>query len=191
LSQAYNALRPIIESCDLIDLFANDPEQAKKWVTTERPHREFVPADVRELLGRDRYDPIYSFVSKAGAHPRFLGAQMSGGVVLDPDEPTNQTAMFRVGPIWPEHHATLTIWPFAFWLAVATATRAAHLIPLTPQPRAAERHGAIEFRECIDASESGTVLAIAQLPIPPEFDPREEFENVRASARSHLDSLEL
>ena len=189
LSQAYNALRPVLESCDLIDLFASEPGKAEQWATTENAHRDFRPADVRALLGKHRYDPMYGHVSEAGSHPRFLGAQMSGGFTVDPRNREDRTAMFRVGPMWPEHPATLTIWPFAFWLATATASSAVHLIPLTTDPRAAERCWAREFLECVEASKSGTALAVALLPAPPEFDPFEEFENIRSTVLAHLDSL--
>ena len=116
LPQAHSVLRPVIDSCDLMDLFAGHPDQAEKWVTTDRPWVDFAPATVRKLLGREKLDPVHSYFSEAGSHPRFEGARISGGLVINPEDPTDQTALFQVGPIWPEHPATLLIWPsFSCW----------------------------------------------------------------------------
>jgi hypothetical protein len=62
-------LRPVIDSCDLIDLFAEFPEQAVRWVNTDKAHIDFAPSSVRKLLGRDRFDPVHSYFSESGSHP--------------------------------------------------------------------------------------------------------------------------
>ena len=78
---------------------------------------------------------MHSYFSEAGSHPRFQGARISGGLVINPDDPTDQTALFQVGPIWPEHPWTLLIWPFIFLLAAETANCGAHLVPLVDGER--------------------------------------------------------
>src|SRR4051812_31794524 len=40
-AQSYGVMRPIFEALDLLDLFAQDPEEAVKWATTDKAFREF------------------------------------------------------------------------------------------------------------------------------------------------------
>jgi hypothetical protein len=163
LPQAYSVLRPVIDSCDLIELFARSPEQAKRWITTDKGHIEFAPAVVRKLLGRARLDPLHSYFSESGSHPRFRGAQLSGGMVVDLDAPDEQTAVFQVGPLWSEEPSTLHIWLFTFLLAVQTALCGHHLALLMDDARRAEVFWLHAFLECVNASEDGTRLVLAEL----------------------------
>jgi hypothetical protein len=190
LPQANSLLRTIIDSCDLIDLFADDPAQAEKWVTTDQPHIDFSPARVRTLLGQARYNAVHGYLSEAGSHPRFLGARLSGAFTVDPEDPDQQIATFRIGPMWPEHPATLTIWHFAFWLAVCAANRAGHLVSLTEDPHAAEHMWLRLFLDCIDASEAGVALVNAILGPPPDLDTKDLYADVRAQVLSHLSTFE-
>ncbi len=66
LPQAHSVFRPVIDSCDLMDLFADSPEQAEKWITTDRAQFDFAPSAVRQLLGRDKFDPIHGYFSESG-----------------------------------------------------------------------------------------------------------------------------
>lgn len=195
LPQGHSVLRPVIDSCDLLDLFAEQPEQAKKWITTDRPWVDFAPATVRERLGRDRLDPVHSYFSEAGSHPRFQGARISGGLVINPEDPTDQTALFQVGPIWPEHPWTLLIWPFIFLLAAETANCGAHLVPLVDGERTtAELFWLRAFLDCINAGSDGAELALAELGQLPTGSPSyqemlEPYAQMRAAAEYRIAEL--
>ena len=155
LTQAHSVLRPVIDSCHLMDLFAACPEQAAKWVTTDRPWVDFAPTTVRKLQAA-RDGPVHSYFSEAGSHPRFEGARISGGLAVNRQDPTDQTALFQMGPIWPEHPATLLIWPFVFLLTAETAKCGAHLVPLVDGERAAaELFWLRAFVDCIDGALMG------------------------------------
>src|SRR5215218_46312 len=60
MPRAYSVLRPVLDSCDLIELFGQDPEQATLWTVTEKAYSGFAPARVRKLIGRDKLDPVHS-----------------------------------------------------------------------------------------------------------------------------------
>jgi hypothetical protein len=197
LPQAHSVLRPVIDSCDLMDLFADSPEQAERWVSTDKAHIDFAPAAVRKLLGRDKFDPVHSYFSESGSHPRIAGAKLSGALVVSPLDPDEQTAIFRVGPLWPEHPSTLLVWPFIFLLTVKTAECGARLIPLVDTERqAAERFWLHAFLECVNASDDGAGLALAQLGEPlagiPESraELREPYVEMRAAAEARLAEFE-
>lgn len=200
MPQAHSLLRPVIDSCDLMDLFAASPEQAEKWINTERAHVDFAPAAVRTLLGRARFDPIHSYFSESGSHPRFAGAQLSGGMAISPDDPNDRTAVFQVGPIWPEHPSTLLMWGFIFKLTTDVARCGVHLVPLVDgERRAAELFWLGAFLDCVNASEDGTELALDQVADPPPDSPirppyteiREPYAEMRAKAEVRLAELRL
>ena len=195
LPQAHSVLRPVIDSCDLMDLFAEHPEQAEKWVTTDQPWIDFAPRTVRKRLGREKLDPVHSYFSEAGSHPRFEGARISGGLAINPEDPTDQTALFQVGPIWPEHPATLLIWPFIFLLAVDAAKCGAHLVQLVAgEHTAAEVFWLRAFLDCINAGDIGAELALTELGELPAGSPsytemREPYAQTRAAAERRIAEL--
>lgn len=190
LPQAHSVLRVVIDSCDLLDLFAQAPDQAEKWWTTEKGHVDFAPWKVRDLLGRDNRDPIHSYFSESGSHPRFAGARLSGGMATNPDDPMDMTAQFQVGPIWAEHPGTLLIWPFAFLLAARTAKCGSYLVPLVTDERgAAERFFLRAFLECVNACEEGTDVVLHELGEAPA-ELAAPYTTMRASAEAMLAELE-
>lgn len=160
LPQAYAVLRPVLDSTDLIALFAQDPEEATLWTTTQRAHVDFAPATVRTKLGRERYDEVHGHFSESGSHPRFAGAQISGAMQVNRDNTEDKTAWFMIGPMWPEHHSTLLIWPFAFNLALQLAGACQHIPPLAEDPASAERTWLHAYLECLDAARRGTAGAL-------------------------------
>ena len=190
LSQAYSVLRPVIDSCDLIELFAQDPEQATLWTVTEKAHIEFAPTRVRKLIGREKLDPVHSHFSESGSHPRFTGARLSGGMRVAVDDPEDRTAFLRIGPMWPEHFATLLIWPFTFQLAVQLAGYGHHLIPLADDPKVAEVEWRRRYIASIDAATSGTTLVLDLLGEPADSETRKLWSDGRAVAQGRLDQLE-
>ena len=72
--QMASVVRPALESLNLIELFARNPEAADRW-TRGRNIPEFRPARVRDALGIGA-DEVYSWLSEA-SHPRFAGFQMT------------------------------------------------------------------------------------------------------------------
>jgi hypothetical protein len=77
--QMYSLVRPVLESINLIELFAQEPEAAAAWA--EGKYREFTPAKVRERLGLGD-DPVYSWMAEH-SHPRFAGFQLTTYLVTD------------------------------------------------------------------------------------------------------------
>lgn len=80
INQAYTHIRTIHELLEKIQLFHEQPEWAELWSSTEPKDkkkilRELSPASVREKLGKQRFDPIYSMFSELGPHGTFRGIQ--------------------------------------------------------------------------------------------------------------------
>ena len=77
--QMSSLVRPAIESINLVELFAREPEMAASWA--EGNHPEFTPAKVRERLDLSE-DSLYSWAA-AHSHPRFAGFQLTTYLVTD------------------------------------------------------------------------------------------------------------
>jgi hypothetical protein len=65
------------ENCELLDLFAADPDAASRWMETETPGKEFSPRAVREQLGQKGPEETYGHLSEIGTHPRLAGMPVS------------------------------------------------------------------------------------------------------------------
>lgn len=78
--QMYSLVRPVIESINLIELFAARPELATEWAQGD--HQQFKPANVRRLLGLGN-DPVYAWMCEH-SHPRFAGFRLTTYLVTDP-----------------------------------------------------------------------------------------------------------
>lgn len=76
LNQAYNAVRAAYESIDLAELVIKDPAEAARWVNTDEGYKEFAAGRVRERIGRESFDEMYSHYSEL-AHPRFEGSKLN------------------------------------------------------------------------------------------------------------------
>jgi len=125
--QAYSVMRPALDACDLIELFAADDGEASTWVMTEEGHKHFMPGQVRKRLGQKGHDPVHSHFSESGGHPRFAGAGLSGGMRVATDDPNDRTAILCIGPMWPEHPSVLFGWLFASNALGLLAFKARHL----------------------------------------------------------------
>ena len=189
LPQAYGVLRPALDSADLVELFARDPEAATKWTTTESAHRDFAPSTVRKLLGRERFDPVHGYFSEHGSHPRFAGAQISGGMRIGADNPDDKTALLRIGPMWPEHPSSLLVWGFAFNLALHVATRGQHLAPLTADEQGARLIWLREYVVCVDAVQTGISIVLDQLGEGADSPLRSNYNSAREAASALLADL--
>jgi hypothetical protein len=125
--QAYSVMRPVLDACDLIELFVRDAKEASLWVTTTEGHKHFTPAQVRTRLGQERHDPIHGHFSESGSHPRFAGAQLSGGMRAALDDADDPVAILRIGPMFVEDAGALFAWLFAFNTLNKLAFKAQHL----------------------------------------------------------------
>jgi hypothetical protein len=95
-NQAYGTMRTAYETLDLVELFAKDAQQAKLWVNTEQGHIDFRPSAVREQLGKEKHDAVYSQLSEL-AHPRFAASKLSSfGKRKEGSD--DLTVLVRVGP---------------------------------------------------------------------------------------------
>ena len=126
-AQAYTVMRPVLEGCDLIELFARDAGEATTWVTTEEGHKHFMPAHVRQRLGQERHDPVHSHFTKSGSHPRFAAARLSGVMKVTVDDPSERVAAMWIGPTWEGDAGVLFGWLFACNTLSALAFKARHL----------------------------------------------------------------
>jgi hypothetical protein len=190
MPQAYSVLRPVLDSCDLIELFGQDPEQATLWTVTEKAYTDFAPARVRKLIGRDKLDPVHSHFSESGSHPRFAGARLSGGMRVAADNPEDRMAMLRIGPTWPEDVGTLLIWPFTFQLAVQLASYGYYLGPLADDAKAAEIAWLHCYIAAIDSATTGTTIVLDLLGEPSDSETRTMWPEGRAAGQSRLDDLQ-
>jgi len=68
-----------MESINLVELFAQDPEAADRWAAGE--FEEFMPGKVRKRLGIGK-DAVYSWMCEH-SHPRFAGFQLTTYLVTD------------------------------------------------------------------------------------------------------------
>ena len=78
INQAYSHIRTVHEHLDKIELFRTKPEWFKVWCSKddEKIRKELSPAGVRKKIGKERYDPKYSFFSELGPHGTFKAVQM-------------------------------------------------------------------------------------------------------------------
>jgi hypothetical protein len=153
LQQAHSVARPVLESIDLIDLFAEEPMLAERWVNAEKPGKEFSPRQVREKLGRTPEDAeVYGHFSEVGPHPRFAGANLAGGMIPgEGDEPG--TALIRIGPYFPDHPRSLHIYLWSLHTLGALAFRARHLELISDSVSAEDWRQ--RYREVIKALSTG------------------------------------
>lgn len=78
INQAYSHVRTVYEHLDKIELFRTKPEWFKVWCSKddEKIRKELSPAGVRKKLGKEKYDPKYSFFSELGPHGTFKAVQV-------------------------------------------------------------------------------------------------------------------
>jgi hypothetical protein len=147
--QTYSVIRPVVESINLVELFAQDPDRAREW--SEGEHRQFSPAKVREALGQGD-DEIYSFMCSM-SHPRWAGTRASTyrrsdgqGVMLTGGLPLDHPFVFLAGTK-----------PFYLLCGVALA---AQYCPVRPE--VALRWAAM-LREVVERAVVGPTLGLCSL----------------------------
>jgi len=87
INQAYSHIRSIYEMLDKIELFDREPKWAKLWMSKDPKDKkkiihELSPSSVREKLGRDRYDKLYSMFSELGPHGTFTAVQQRSAIKM-------------------------------------------------------------------------------------------------------------
>lgn len=96
-AQAYNHLRTILETLDRIELFVKQPEAVAVWAGDDkkRIRNEFTPAKIRERLGKEKFDPIYGYLSENGTHPTF--DMFRGRAVRNANPDSREARVFVAG----------------------------------------------------------------------------------------------
>lgn len=104
ISQAYATLRPILESCDLFDLFEKEPNLAKIWATGSYKEQETLrPSKVRKSLGRPTYNEIYSHFCESGSHPSFASTRSMVAQKANTNKSTTPEVTMWIGGVIFEH----------------------------------------------------------------------------------------
>jgi hypothetical protein len=132
LQQAYETLRPVHESCDLLELFAREPGEASRWINAEELGAKFQPSKVRKELGSPREKAeVYGHLSEMGTHPRFAGSRLSGLMRVVKTEPADRQVVLRMGPFFPEHPAAVHVYGFIFEAVIGLGFKLRHLDEVT------------------------------------------------------------
>lgn len=118
VNQSYSHMRTIFESLDKIVLFNEQSEWAELWASDDPDDKkkiiwELSPASVREKLGRDRYDPLYSMFSELGPHGTFTGIQARSARKIDNESNERPKIYLWVGGCPFEHN---DVWLNSFLL---------------------------------------------------------------------------
>jgi hypothetical protein len=76
-TQAYAHIRMAYEHLDFIRLFREQPQWVAVWSgsDTKKIVHELSPGAVREKLGKNKFDPLYSSFTQLGDHASFAGLQ--------------------------------------------------------------------------------------------------------------------
>lgn len=164
LNQAYNAMRQGYESCELVELLAGDEDEARNWVHSKEPWKEFAPGRVRQALGKDKVDDAYSHMSEL-AHPRFAASQLTSFAKQPTGEqpqedPEVLQVVLRIGPFLIDEHPAVAHAAALLTIVIGLlGLRFSHLVLL----------GALDERtwqEALEASveaQKGYVEAVAEL----------------------------
>jgi hypothetical protein len=111
VNQFYSVTRPIFETLELIELFQKDESLADMWSNDpDKFKKKYTPANIREKIGRDRFDPEYSLFCQFGSHPTFDG--MKSNVYMLKNE-TNEKTTLKI-TLGPTNLFIPAILPFAF-----------------------------------------------------------------------------
>ncbi|OGG62300.1 hypothetical protein A2952_00400 [Candidatus Kaiserbacteria bacterium RIFCSPLOWO2_01_FULL_59_34] len=99
--QVLSHVRAVYEIKDKIELFSSQPEHLQLWASddpndAENVRREYSAAGVRKKLGKERYDPVYSFLSEMGTHSTMKYVQSK--ILLH--KPQDSEPLKREAKIW-------------------------------------------------------------------------------------------
>ena len=113
--QANAHLRTVLETLDRVELFLSKPEWIGVWANGDwrTIQEELGPSAVRKKLGRDRFDPLYGYLSNNGTHASFDTFRTRAYQEVDS---SNQARVFVGGT--PFEH--LQIFHFHFSIVVSS-----------------------------------------------------------------------
>lgn len=95
--QARGHLRTVHEIAEKVELFIQDPKWIKAWASDDyRQRRKVAPAEVRDLLGRGRHDPLYEHLCD-GAHYTFRAFQSRVKWKVPVDDPEKKRLVVMTG----------------------------------------------------------------------------------------------
>ncbi len=121
LQQAYTVLRPVLENCDLLELFYREPREALLWLESDKPGRLFRPGEVRKRVEAPTEDgDAYGYLSELGSHPRAAGSRIASVFHLS-DTGLLERVESRIGPFLLSDPATVEIYLWIFQVLVRFA----------------------------------------------------------------------
>ena len=121
LQQAYTVLRPVLENCDLLELFYREPGEALLWLESAEPGRLFRPGDVRKRVEAPSEDgDAYGYLSELGSHPRAAGSRIASVFHLS-NQGSLERVESRIGPFLLSDPATVEIYIWVFQVLVRFA----------------------------------------------------------------------
>jgi hypothetical protein len=126
LQQVHTLVRPVHESCDLIEMFAQHPEEATRWVQSETQGFKGHTVRNRILEPPESLD-VYRHLSERGPHPRFVGSQISTAFRVSNDDPSNRQLVTRVGAFFDWHPSTVLVYTWVFDAVTRLALKTRHL----------------------------------------------------------------
>lgn len=99
--QVLSHVRTVYEIKDKIELFSSKPEHLQLWASDDpkdqkKIREEYSPSAVRKKIGKESYDPVYSFLSEMGTHTTMKYIQ-SKVMLRKPEDPTS---LKREARIW-------------------------------------------------------------------------------------------
>jgi hypothetical protein len=118
LQQGYAVLRPVLENCDLLELFYRQPREALVWLESDEPGRVFRAGEVRKRVEAPAEDnDAYGYLSELGAHPRARGSRIASVFRLS-EEGVLERVESRIGPFLLSDPATVEIYMWIFQVLV-------------------------------------------------------------------------
>jgi hypothetical protein len=162
LQQAYTLIRPVLENCDLIELFAQVPDEAARWVNAEKPGIDYRPADVRRRIGGSQEDAeLYGHLSEMGSHPRFAGSRVAGLMHVRVEDPTDRRAVLRMGSFHEWHPASVLVYMFVFEAVIRLGFKVRHIEEVSE--RMSRQRWLSAFLACACAASRGCKLIRLEL----------------------------
>lgn len=109
-TQAYSHIRTTYEIYDKVELFSAQPKWIDLWISKDEKRKihELSPKNIRIKLGKEKYDPIYSFLSEIGTHVGFSSIQARTAKGTNMSEKGNPIMHIWVGGSPMQHHIVST-----------------------------------------------------------------------------------
>jgi hypothetical protein len=185
LQQAYALIRPVHEHSDLVELFAQEPQEAARWINHPKPGVEYRPAAVRQRVGggTDAAE-MYGHLSEMGSHPRFAGSRIAGMMRVRQEDPEDRQVILRIGSFFEWHPASVTVYAFIFQALIQLGFKFRHLDLVT---EGVTREKWLDsYLECVRRAADGCKLVRAELVALDAGEGTEWLDNVYADLLAAL-----